>query len=77
MMMNKWQGDSMKTYEIYESGSKRVGTINATTITKAAKQFISTLEKKAKYNLHSREVCSIRYSDNRSVMSNFIVQRMV
>jgi hypothetical protein len=64
---------SMETYAIYRAGSARIGTIYATCISKAARQFIATLERQAKYELDSREQASIRYTDNHCVMSDFVV----
>ncbi|CDX00747.1 Hypothetical protein DPCES_1429 [Desulfitobacterium hafniense] len=63
----------MKLYTVGKAGSTEIGTLYATCITKAAKQFIATLDKPAKYELDSREQASIRYTDNHNLMGNFVI----
>jgi predicted nucleic acid-binding Zn-ribbon protein len=53
--------------------STKITELNATCITKAAKLFIDTLERKATYSIYSTCQASIRYSDNHSIMSDFVV----
>ena len=62
----------IKTYAIYKAGSTQVGTICATCITKAVKQFIETLENPASFELSSKAQASIRYIDNYNVMGDFV-----
>lgn len=65
----------MKAYNVYKAGSTKIGTIRATCITKAAKQFIATLDKPAKYELYSRENASIRFTDNYSIAGDFVINQ--
>jgi len=62
-----------KLYKVLKSGSTQIGTLYATCITKATKQFITTLDKPAKYELDSKEQARIRYNDNYNVMSDFVI----
>lgn len=66
-------GYTMEKYDIYMSGSERIGTIYATCISKACKSFIDTLEKPAKYTLQSKEYASIRYTNNYTITSDYVV----
>lgn len=63
----------MKKCDVYISGGEKFTAINSTCISKACKSFIETLEKSAKYTLESKEYASIRYSDNYSICSDFVV----
>lgn len=63
----------LKLYKVFESGSTQIGTLYATCITKATKQFIATLDKPAKHELDSKEQARIRYNDNCCVMSDFVI----
>lgn len=63
----------MKRYNVYIAGSTKIDTVQATCITKACKRFIETLEKAARYELDSREQARIRYTDNYSICSNFVI----
>lgn len=63
----------MKTYNVFKSGSTKIGQITATCITKAVKQFMATLDKSATYELYSRGQASITYTDNHTIMSNFVI----
>lgn len=63
----------MKTYNVFKSGSTQVGTIKATCITKAVKSFINTLDKPVKYELNNLQYASIRYLDNYSICSDFVL----
>lgn len=65
----------MNKYEIAIAGSVTVGTVYATCISKACKSFIETLEKEAEYNLITREHATIRYTDNYSICSDFVVMK--
>jgi len=62
-----------KLYVIFRSGSVMAGTLSDTCITKAARQFISTLDKPAKYKLYSKQQAHIRYNDNYCVMGDFVI----
>ena len=63
----------MKRYDIYISGSERILTIYSTCISKACKSFIGTLKKPAKYTLQSKQYASIRYTDNYTILSDYVV----
>lgn len=65
----------MKRYDIYISGSERICTIYSTCISKACKSFIETLEKPAKYTLQSKEYASIRYTNNYTISSDYVVMK--
>lgn len=62
-----------KLYKVFKSGRTQIGTLYATCITKAAKEFIATLDKPAKHKLYSKEQASIRYSDSYHTMSDFVI----
>ena len=63
----------MKKYDIYISGSEKIATVKATCISKACKNFIETLGRKATYTLVNTDYATIRYTDNFSVCSNYVV----
>lgn len=63
----------MKTYNIFKPGSTQIGKIKATCITKAVKIFINGLEKPAKYELNGHQYASIRFLDNYTICSDFII----
>ena len=63
----------MKLYKVFKAGSTQIRMLHATCITKATKQFISTLDKPAKYELYSKEQASVRYNDNYYVMNDFVI----
>lgn len=63
----------IRTYDIYIAGSTKLKSIEATCITRACKMFVETLEKAAKYELYNREHAAIRFTDNYSVCSDFVV----
>ena len=63
----------MKKYDIFYAGAEKVTTIQATCISKACKNFMETLKNSAKYELRSKAYASIRYADNFSVCSDFVV----
>lgn len=63
----------MRTYDIYIAGSKKLRSIEATSITRGCKMFIETLEKVAKYELYNKEYAVIRFTDNYSVCNDFVV----
>ena len=65
----------MKRYDIYISGSERICTIYSTCINKACKSFIETLKKPAKYTLQSKEYASIRYTNNYTISSDYVVMK--
>ncbi|EGW36451.1 hypothetical protein [Desulfosporosinus sp. OT] len=62
-----------KLYKVFKAGGAQMETLHATCITKAAKQFIATLDKPAKYELYSKEQASVRYNDNHNAMSDFVI----
>jgi len=63
----------MKPYKVFKAGSTQMGTLHATCITKAAKQFIATLNKPAKYELYSKEQASVCYGDSHNATSDFVI----
>lgn len=63
----------MKKYDVYFAGGTKIKTIEATCISKACKAFIAELSKKSTYELCGRSYASIRYKDNYSVCSDFVV----
>jgi len=65
-----------KMYKVFESGSAQIGTIYATCITKATKQFIATLDRPAKYELYSKEQASVRYNDSYGAMSDYVIYQV-
>lgn len=65
----------MKKYDVYISGGEKLTSIYSNCITKACKSFIQTLDKQAKYTLQGREHASIRYTDNYSICSDFVIMQ--
>lgn len=63
----------MKKYNIYYAGAEKFKCIYSSCISKACKSFIETLDKPAKYNLENKEYASIRYTDNYSICSDFVI----
>ena len=63
----------MKKYDVYFAGGTKIKIVEATCISKACKSFIAELLKEAKYELRGRSCASIRYKDNYSVCSDFVV----
>ena len=64
----------IRKYEVYHAGSTTTGTIiSETCITKAIKRFSQTLSRPAKYFLYNKSVAAIRYADNHSIDSDFVV----
>lgn len=63
----------MKYFKVYKSGGGYVETVCASSITKAAKEFIGRLPKSAKFELISRECGRITYTDNYTVMSDYVI----
>ena len=66
----------MKKYEIYKAGSTKVCALKNTCITKAIKEFMKTLEKPAKYELHNKFMARIYYKDNYSISSDFVIMEV-
>ena len=62
-----------KLYKVFKAGGAQVVTLYATCVTKAAKEFIATLDKPAKYELYSKEQASVRYQDNHNATSDFVI----
>ncbi len=63
----------MKKYDVYISGGEEIYTVYATCISNACKFFIGTLKKPAKYTLQSKEYASIRYIDNYTILSDYVI----
>jgi hypothetical protein len=63
----------IKKYDVYVAGSSYVTTVYATCISKACKEFMATLKKKAKYKLTSKYLASIIYTDNHTICGDFVV----
>lgn len=70
---NQKENKYMKKYDVYFAGGTKIKTIEATCISKACKEIIAELSKKATYELCGRSYASIRYKDNYSVGSDFVV----
>lgn len=66
----------MKKYDIYYAGGEKIITIYSTCISKACKSFIETLSRQAKYKIENKEYASIRYTDNYTISSDFVVMRV-
>lgn len=66
-------GEGVKEYNIYIAGGTQISTVSATCISKACKKFIQTLSKKAMYEPESEEYASVRYIENYSICSDFVV----
>lgn len=54
---------------------KKIITIYATCISKACKDFVSTLDGKAGYKIDGMDSATIKYSDNHSIYGDFIIMR--
>lgn len=65
----------MKKYDVYFAGGTKIKTIEATCISKACKAIIAELEKEAKCELFGCSYASIRYKDNYSISSDFVVMK--
>lgn len=63
----------MKRYDVFISGGEKIYTVYATCISNACKFFIGTLKNPAKYTLQSKEYASIRYPDNYTILSDYVV----
>lgn len=63
----------MKKYNIYCAGGEKITTVKATCISKACKAFMATLNKEAKYELDNKEYASIKYTDNFTICSDYVV----
>lgn len=68
--------EDMKEYNVYIAGGEKITTISATCISKACKSFIQMLNKQAKYKRESKEYASIRYNDNYTICSDFVVMEV-
>lgn len=66
----------MKKYDVYFAGGTKIKTIETTCISKACKAIIAELSKNATYELYGRDYASIRYKDNYSVCSDFVVMQV-
>lgn len=62
-----------KLYTVYEAGGGKVCTIFASCITKATKRFITTLDQPAKYELMNRFHATVRYNNNHTISSDFVI----
>ena len=63
----------MKQYAVFNSGSTRECILKNTCITKATKEFIKTLQKPARFDLHNKHMARIYYKDNYSMTADFII----
>lgn len=76
--LKKWEFQrklysKVKTYDIYIAGGRKIKSITAPSISIACINFIETLDKKATYRLNSKQYASVRYKDNYSICSDFII----
>ena len=65
----------MKKYDIYIAGGEKINSVYSSCISNACKSFIRTLEKPAKYTLQSKEYASIRYTNNYTISSDYVVMK--
>ena len=65
----------MKRYDVYISGGEKINSVYASCISNACKSFISALEKPAKYTLQSKEYASIRFTDNYTISSDYVIMQ--
>lgn len=63
----------MKSYDVFRAGSIKCGTVYASCITKACKSYMETLDRPVKCELRNRESASIRYLDNYTICSDYII----
>lgn len=63
----------MKRYDVYIAGGRKIKSVCSSCITNACKTFIETLDKPARYVLSGRQYASVRYNDNYSICSDFVV----
>ena len=63
----------MKQYAVFNSGNTWECILKNTCITKAAKEFIKTLQKPARFDLHNKHMARIYYKDNYSMTADFII----
>lgn len=66
----------MKKYDVYFAGGTKIKTVEATCISKACKAFIVELSKEARYEIYDRSNASIKYKNNYSICSDFIVMEV-
>lgn len=65
----------MKRYDIYIAGSEKIDSIYASCISNACKSFINTLGNPARYTLQSKEYASIRFTDNYTILSDYVIMQ--
>ena len=66
----------MKKYDVFFAGGTKIKTVEATCISKACKAFIAELSNEARYELYDRSNASIKYKNNYSICSDFIVMEV-
>jgi len=66
----------MKQYAVFNSEGTRECILKNTCITKATKDFIKTLQKPAKFDLHNKHMARIYYKDNYSITSDFVIMEV-
>lgn len=65
----------LKSYVVYAAGSEKVTTILETSIYEACVKFIQMLDKNAAYKVEQKDFAIIRYNNNSSICSDFMVMR--
>lgn len=65
----------MKKYDIYIAGGEKNNSVYSSCISNACKSFIRTLEKPARYTLQSKEYASIRFTDNYTISSDYVIMQ--
>jgi Tfp pilus assembly protein PilF len=66
----------MKQYAVFDSESTRECILKNTCITKATKEFIKTLQKPARFDLHNKHMARIYYKDNYSMTADFVIMEV-
>lgn len=65
----------MNRYDIYVAGGEKIKTVYDTCISKVCQSFIETLEKEARYNVMNSYYATIRYTDNYTILGDFVILR--
>ena len=63
----------MKRYDVYISGGEKINSVYSSCISNACESFIRTLENPARYTLQSKEYASIRFTDNYTISSDYLI----
>lgn len=66
----------MNTYEIYIAGSTKIETVRAKNIKTACEDFVKTLSKDALYRVVNSDYATVRYTDNYSISSNYVIMSL-